>query len=99
MDVLGYVFDMIGAAVNGAMQVFTDFLNLVIEVVPNPDPFPEIIQNMPDEVVLDKGLYLYWLDAIVGVEQATIFLNMFITLWVASLAFALIFKVVSFIKP
>lgn len=98
-DALQYFFSVIGAAINGALQVFTDFINLVIEVVPNPDPFPEIIANMPNEVVLDTGLYLYWLDALVGVNEATAVISTFVGLWVMSLIFALVFKVVNFIKP
>lgn len=94
-----YVFSMLGAAINGLLQVFTDFLNLVIEIVPNPDPFPEMIQNLPSEVTLDAGLYLFWIDAFVGINEANTVIVTFITLWVVSLVFALIFKLAGMIKP
>lgn len=96
---LDYVFQMLGAAVNGVLQVVTDFLNLIIETVPNPDPFPEIIANMPDQLTLDVGMALYWLDAFVGVQEANLVISLFVTLWVASLIFALIFKLIGMIKP
>lgn len=94
-----YVFNLLGAAINGILQVFTDFLNLIIEVIPNPDPFPEIIENLPEEVVLDSGFWLYWIDAFVGLTEANLLIIDFIALWVASLVFALVFKVGGMIKP
>lgn len=94
-----YVFNLLGAAINGILQVFTDFLNLVIEMVPNPDPFPEIINSLPEDVVLDSGFYLYWIDAFVGISEANLVIVNFVALWVASLVFALVFKVAGMIKP
>lgn len=96
---LDYVFQMLGAAVNGVLQVITDFINLIIEVVPNPDPFPEIIANMPDQLTLDVGMALYWLDAFVGIHEANMLITLFVTGWMLSLIFALIFKLIGMIKP
>lgn len=93
------VFSLIGAAINGAIQVFTDFINLIIDILPNPDPFPEMIANMPDSVVLDTGFYLYWIDQFIGVTEAKMLIFNFMILWVASLTFAAVYKIASFIKP
>lgn len=99
MEVLGYIFDFMGAALNGAMQVFADFINLIIDNVPNPDPFPGIIEQMPTEVLLDRGMWLYWIDQLIGVEVANGILTGFLAAWIVSLVFALIFKLIDFIKP
>lgn len=98
MDVLGTVFELIGAALNGAIQVFTDFINLIIVSVPNPDPFPEVIENMPVDLVIDMGYVWYWLDCLVGIDGAVQLLDLFLVLWIASLVFAAIYKIGSFIR-
>lgn len=93
-----YVFNLLGSIINGAIQVFTDFLNLIIDIVPNPDPFPEMIANMPDRVILDHGFFLYWVEQLIGVTEANMLIVNFMVLWVASLTFALVYKVSKFIK-
>lgn len=98
MEGLDFLFTLIGSAINGAIQVFTDFINLIIEVLPNPDPFPEIIENMPDEVVIDKGFVLFWIDQYIGVTEAEMLITTFTVLWLASLAFAVVYKIAGFIK-
>lgn len=98
MDLLGAVFEFLGAALNGAIQVFTDFINLIIVTVPNPDPFPAVIEEMPVEMVIDMGYVWYWIDCFVGIDAAVQLLDLFIVLWIASLVFAVIYKIGSFIK-
>lgn len=98
MEALNFVFTMIGAAINGAIQVFTDLLNLIIDVLPNPDPFPQIIEEMPSEVTIDKGFVLFWIDKLIGVNNAEMLLTTFTVLWLASLSFAVCYWVAKFIK-
>lgn len=92
MDALNYIFTVIGDAVNGALQVVTDFLNVLIEVVPNPDPFSEMIDSMPDSVAIDWGFALYWIDNFIGVNEA----GAAITVYIAFLAFTAIFAFLYF---
>lgn len=99
MDFLGYVANALGDAVNGILQVITDFINLVISVVPNPDPFPQMIENMPDETALDMGMVWYWLDAFAGVDTSTAILAAWAGVMVLSGVFAVIYWVVKAIKP
>lgn len=98
MDVFNFVFEVLGSAFNGALQVFTDFLNLVIDVIPNPDPFPAIIEAMDADVAVDKGFVLYWIDQYIGVNDMQMMLTTFSVLAVASLGFAIVYKVTGFIK-
>lgn len=98
MDLLGTVFEMLGAALNGAIQVFTDFINLIIVTVPNPDPFPQVIEEMPVDLVIDMGYVWYWIDCFVGIDGAIQILDLFVVLWLASLTFAVIYKIAGFIK-
>lgn len=98
MEVLDFLFTVIGSAINGVMQVFTDFMNLVIDTLPNPDPFPEIIAGMDDATVIDKGFVLYWLDQFIGVSNAEMLLTTLTVLWIASLAFAVVYKITGFFK-
>lgn len=92
MDALNYIFTVIGDAVNGALQVVTDFLNVLIEVVPNPDPFQEMIDSMPDSVAIDWGFALYWIDNFIGVNEA----GAAIMTYIAFLAFTAIFAFLYF---
>lgn len=99
MEALEGIFTIIGTALNGALQVFTDFINLIIEVLPNPDPFPAIIEAMPTDVFVSKGFVFYWIDQFIGLTNAEMLLTTFTVLWLASLAFAIVYKVTSFIVP
>lgn len=99
MDFLGWVADRLGDAVNGILQVVTDFLNLVIEVLPNPDPFPALIEQLPDSTASDMGFAWYWLDAFCGVEVSTTIIGIWVGLMIAGAAFAAVYWVVKAIKP
>lgn len=98
-DFIGYVANALGNAVNGILQVITDFINLVISVVPNPDPFPEMIESMPDSAALDMGFVWYWLDAFAGVDVCTGILAAWAGVMVLSGVFAVIYWVIKAIKP
>ena len=91
MEWLGYVLEAIGTAINGALQVLVDVLNLIIQVVPNPDPFPELIANMPTEVAVDWGFTLYWIDTFIGVEEASIAIGTYISFLLFTAIFAFIY--------
>lgn len=99
MEVLDYIFTAIGYAVNGVLQVLTDFINLIIEVVPNPDPFQQMIDEMPDSVAIDWGFPLYWIDAFIGVEEAGIAISTYIAMLTFTAIFAFLYFVIKAIKP
>lgn len=99
MDVITTVVSALGDAVNGVLQVITDFLNLVISVLPNPDPFPELIEGMPDSAAADMGFVRYWLDAFIGIDYATGVLMAWSAVMVAGAVFAVVYWVVKAIKP
>lgn len=99
MDFLGWVAEKLGEAVNGILQVITDFLNLIIDVLPNPDPFPELIENMPDSAAFDMGFGWYWLDAFCGIETSTMIIGVWVGVMIAGAAFAAVYWVVKAIKP
>lgn len=99
MDIIGGVFQVLGDAVNGVLQVIADFINLIIDVLPNPDPFPDIIENMSVSTTADIGFAYYWLDAFVGVDYSTGLIIAWVTLMVASSVFAVVYWVIKAIKP
>lgn len=99
MDFLGTVAQVLGDAVNGVLQVIADFINLIIEIVPNPDPFPELIANLNGTTAANMSFGWYWLDAFVGVEFGSMVIGIWGTLMIASSVFAVIYWVVKAIKP
>lgn len=99
MDFLGTIAQVLGDAVNGVLQVVADFLNLVISIVPNPDPFPEIIEGMSADTGADMGFAVYWLNNAVDVNAVSALIAAWAGLMVASCVFAVIYWVVKSIKP
>lgn len=99
MDILGYVVQALGSAVNGVLQVIADFINLIISVLPNPDPFPAIVEELDVSNVGGVGMAHYWLDAFVGVDFAVGVIGAWATLMVASSVFAVVYWVIKSIKP
>lgn len=99
MDFIGYIAQALGDAVNGVLQVITDFINLIIEVVPNPDPFPEIIEDLPDSAAADMGFTFYWADSFFGVDMCVNIISAWVAMMIASAVFAFIYWVVKAIKP
>lgn len=99
MDTLNYIFTVIGDAINGVLQVLVDFVNVIIEVVPNPDPFQEMIDNMPDSVAIDWGFALYWIDSFIGVEEAGIAIMTYLSLLAMTAIFAFLYFMIKVIKP
>lgn len=99
MDFLGTVATALGDALNGVLQVITDFLNLIISVLPNPDPFAGLIEQMEPETAADMGFAFYWLDAFIGVDAATGILAAWAAVMVASAGFAVVYWVVKAVKP
>lgn len=99
MDFLGTIAQALGNAINGVLQVVTDFLNLIISVLPNPDPFPEIIESMSADTAANMGFANYWLGALVDVNAAAGIISAWAGLMVASVVFAVVYWVVKAIKP
>lgn len=99
MDIIGGVFQVLGDAINGVLQVIADFINLIIEVIPNPDPFPEMIDEMSVSTTADIGFAHYWINSFIGVDYATGVIIAWAALMVASCVFAVIYWVVKAIKP
>lgn len=99
MDILTPVVQFLGDAVNGVLQVIADFINLIINVLPNPDPFPEMIEGMGGNTAADLGFARYWLDAFIGVDVAVGMLAAWAAVMVAGAVFAVIYWVVKAIKP
>lgn len=99
MDVLTTVVQVLGNAVNGVLQVIADFLNLLITVLPNPDPFPEIIESLDTDTLADMGFASYWLDKFCPLEVAQWIVAGWLACLVASGLFAVVYWVVKAIKP
>lgn len=93
-DFLGYVAEKLGDAVNGVVQVIVSFLNVVIEALPNPDPFPEIIQGMDVSDASGLGFGFYWIDAFFGVDTCTGLIAAWCGLMIASAIFAAVYYAV-----
>lgn len=96
---LGWVAYNVAQAFNAAIQVLADFIMLIADIVPNPDPFREVVTNMGNEQLADVGFYVYWIDCFVGINRAAELLDMFFLLWTVSLVFAVIYRVGMMIKP
>lgn len=99
MDPLQTVVQVLGSAVGGVLQVLADFINLIIEILPNPDPFPQMIEDMSVDTAANLGFARYWLDAFAGIEATSMMLGIWATLMIASAVFAVIYWVVKAIKP
>ena len=93
-----YVASVLGDFLNGVMQVFISFLNAVIEALPNPDPFPTMIQNMDLSTAGNMGFAFYWIDAFCGVDTCVTILAGWAALMVASSIFALVYVAVKGLK-
>lgn len=94
MDALQYVATSLGDLVNGVMQTIVSFLNVVIEAIPNPDPFPQIIQNMDASTAGNMGFAFYWLDAFFGVNTCVSILAAWAGMMVASVVFAAVYMAI-----
>lgn len=99
MDAITTVVQILGDAVNGVLQVVADFINLIISVLPNPDPFPEMIEQMGGATAADLGFARYWLDAFIGIDVAVGMLAAWAAVMVAGAVFAVVYWVVMSIKP
>lgn len=94
-----YVFSVLGDALNGLFQVVVDFFNLLVSVIPNPDPFPEMINNMPDGALYDFGFAAYWLDVFIGIEFMRNGLTVFFAMLIAALVFTFVFSTLKMLAP
>lgn len=94
-----YVFSVLGDAINGLFQVIVDFLNLLADIVPNPDPFPAMIEAMPEGSLYDFGFAAYWLDVFIGIDFMRDGLTVFFGMLIASLVFTMALQIVKLLKP
>lgn len=99
MDFLGQVAGLLGAAVNGILQVIADFINLIIDIIPNPDPFADMVDNLPESAAVDMGFVWYWIDALIGVDVSVGMIAAWAAVMIAGAVFAVVYWVVKAIKP
>lgn len=99
MDVVNYVFTKLGDVIGGVLQVIVDFFNVIIDALPNPDPFPAIIDSIGQQNASSFGFAGYWLDCSVGIDFASIVLTGWAALMIASAVFAVVYFVLKTVKP
>lgn len=99
MDFLGWIAQALGDAVNGILQVIADFINLIIDILPNPDPFPEIINGLTAETAANLGFARFWIDAFIGIDNALMIIGAWAVLMGGAAVFAVVYWVVKAIKP
>lgn len=99
MDIIGGVFQVLGNAVNGLLQVIADFVQLLADTLPNPDPFPQIVEELPVDALAGQYWAWHWVDVFVGVDYATGVIGAWAGLMVASVMFAVVYWVVKAVKP
>lgn len=89
----------LGDAINGIFQVVIDFLNLLADILPNPDPFPGMIEQIPDGQLYDFGFAAYWLDVIISIDFLWSAITVFYIAMAAGMAFAVAYWGIKAIKP
>ena len=100
MDGIVDVAHSIGDALNGVFQVVCDFLNLLASILPNPDPFPAMIENVqPAESWSVWGFAAYWLDQAVSVQFLRDGLTVWIGVMIVGMTFAIIYWGIKAVKP
>lgn len=91
MEALQYFAEAVGNALNGVFQAICDFLSLLSTIIPNPDPFPGMIENADTASLVDFGFAAYWLDQVVGIDFMRDALTIFYLMMAAGLTFAVIY--------
>lgn len=92
-ELFDYVVEKLGDVINGVIQAVISFLNVVIDTIPNPDPFPVIIQNLDVSTAGNLGFGFYWLDTFVGIDTTMLIITAWVGLMVASAVFAAVYTV------
>lgn len=93
------IFQIIGQAFNGIAQAWASFIDMIVQLVPNPDPFPALIANISTGQMEEWGYAAYWLDRLIGVGFMRNALTVWCTMLVAGAAFAIIYWVIKAVKP
>ena len=93
------VWQSLGDALNGIFQVVCDFFNLLASIVPNPDPFPQMINNLPSDTLEPFGFSVYWMDKFIGLQFMRDVITVWMTMNVLGLTFAIIYWGVKLVKP
>lgn len=99
MEQLQYFFTSIGDAINGALQAIVGFLNVVIAALPNPDPFPTIIDSLDPDTAANLAFGYFWIDSFFGIDVCILILNLWISLMINAAIFAFVYFIVKVIKP
>lgn len=99
MEIIGGVFEILGDALYGFVQVIIGLLNTLINVLPNPDPFPRLIDGLSADTAADLGFATYWLDAFIPIDWAVAALTIWASFMAASIAFCVVYWIVKTIKP
>lgn len=89
----------LGDALNGIFQVICDFLNLLASIIPNPDPFPGMIEQIPDGQLYDFGFAVYWIDVFISIDFLRSAITIFYIAMSAGIAFAVIYWGIKAVKP
>lgn len=89
----------LGDILGGIFQVICDFLNLLASIIPNPDPFPQLIEQTPDDVLLPFGFATYWLDAAIGLDYIDQVVTLWISMMIIGLTFAIVYWGIKVLKP
>lgn len=83
----------------GVSQAFTDSIRALYDLIPNPDPFPKIIQSMNESTNLDVvGAVTFWLDTAYDIA----FIQEMFAYWAEMMAIAvgimLVWKIINLIR-
>lgn len=93
------IFQVIGDLFQGVTQTVTNVLNMLIEWMPNPDPFPDMILSMNDSTPSDVAtIAVWWLDTLIDINWAVDVIIGWAALMAASAFIALVWWCVTSVR-
>lgn len=93
MDLTNIAYSL-GDLFGGALQVVTNILNFLIDVLPNPDPFPGMIEEISWVNGNVWSMGFYWMDTIFDMNFLVQILLFYAGVMAISALFAFIWMLV-----
>lgn len=83
----------------GVSQAFTDSINALYSLIPNPDPFPAIIDNLDTSGNADiVGFVTFWLDTAYDIEFIQEMFGYWAEMMVVSVGIMVVWKIINLIR-
>lgn len=93
MDLSQISFSL-GDLLGGGLQVIADFINVIIGVLPNPDPFPAMIEEMAWVQGDVWSVSFFWLDSAISIDFFVSVMLVYTGLLISSAVFALVWALI-----